>query len=76
MHIPSKETVYIDVLPFEKALSEANSKKEEYDIEKWLYVPPYYCEYRYILGTKGKNPLICIGINPSTAAPDDLDNTL
>ena len=76
MHIPSKETVYIDVLPFEKALSEANCKKEEYDIEKWLYVPPYYCEYRYILGTKGKNPLICIGINPSTAAPDDLDNTL
>jgi hypothetical protein len=28
------------------------------------------------LGTRGKNPLICIGINPSTAAPDDLDNTL
>ena len=76
MHIPSKETVYIDVLPFEKALCEANLKKEDYDIEKWLYVPPYYCEYRYILGTKGKNPLICIGINPSTAAPDDLDNTL
>ena len=33
-------------------------------------------QYRYILGTKGDNPLICIGINPSTAAPDDLDNTL
>lgn len=76
MHIPSKETLYIDVLPFEKALCEANEKKDDYDIEKWLYVPPYYCEYRYILGTKGKNPLICIGINPSTAAPDDLDNTL
>ncbi|MFR6424354.1 MAG: DUF1643 domain-containing protein, partial [Oscillospiraceae bacterium] len=23
-----------------------------------------------------KNPLICIGINPSTAQPGDLDNTL
>ncbi len=33
-------------------------------------------EYRYIFGTKGKNPLICIGINPSTAKPMDLDNTL
>ena len=33
-------------------------------------------EYRYLLGTKGANPLICIGINPSTAAPGDLDNTL
>ena len=28
------------------------------------------------MGTRGCNPLICIGINPSTAAPDDLDNTL
>ena len=28
------------------------------------------------MGTRGKDPLICIGINPSTAAPDDLDNTL
>ena len=24
----------------------------------------------------GQNPLICIGINPSTAEPDNLDNTL
>ena len=31
---------------------------------------------RYILGTIGKHPLICIGINPSTAVPDRLDNTL
>ena len=28
------------------------------------------------MGTRGKKPLICIGINPSTAAPGDLDNTL
>ena len=39
-------------------------------------MPPYYTEYRYILGTRGENPLICIGINPSTAQPGDLDNTL
>ena len=49
---------------------------EEYDIEKWLYAPNFYSEYRYILGTRGANPLICIGINPSTARPGDLDNTL
>ena len=42
----------------------------------WLYVPNHYTEYRYILGTTGKRPLICIGINPSTAAPNDLDPTL
>lgn len=47
-----------------------------YDREKWIYVPDYYTDYRYILGTRGKNALICIGINPSTAEPDNLDNTL
>ena len=35
-----------------------------------------YTEYRYILGTRGADPLICIGVNPSTAEPGNLDNTL
>ncbi|MBR2571499.1 MAG: DUF1643 domain-containing protein [Clostridia bacterium] len=48
----------------------------EYDTAKWLFVPNYYTEYRYILGTRGENPLLCIGINPSTAAPEKLDPTL
>ena len=76
MHIPSCTTDEISLLPFDDALCAALEKQESYDIEKWLYVPPFYSEYRYILGTRGKDPLICIGINPSTAAPDDLDNTL
>lgn len=74
MHIPSSTTAEIDVLTFDIALK--GSDKKEYDTEKWLYVPDFYSEYRYILGTKGENPLICIGINPSTAEPDNLDNTL
>ena len=74
MHIPSSDTNKIDVLTFEKAL--AGGTEKNYDTDKWLYVPDFYSEYRYILGTKGKNPLICIGINPSTAEPDNLDNTL
>lgn len=74
MHIPSCETIDIPVLTFEEALAVKNADK--YDTSRWLYVPDFYSEYRYILGTKGKKPLICIGINPSTAAPDDLDNTL
>lgn len=74
MHIPYAETKTLSVLPFEQALTIKNADK--YDSDKWLYVPDFYSEYRYILGTKGDNPLICIGINPSTAAPDDLDNTL
>ena len=76
MHIPSVTTDKVQVLSFEEALAEANKQQDEYEVEKWLYVPPFYSEYRYILGTCGKNPLICIGINPSTAKPGDLDNTL
>ena len=76
MHIPGCLTTETEIMPFSQALARAEEPSPEYDIARWLYVPPMYGEYRYILGTKGKNPLICIGINPSTAAPDDLDNTL
>jgi hypothetical protein len=76
MHIPSGATTEVAVLTFEAALESANRPSEEYDIKKWLYAPNFYSEYRYILGTRGTNPLICVGINPSTAKPDDLDNTL
>ena len=76
MHIPSGTTAELELVTFRQALEAANTPNGEYDIEKWLYAPNFYSEYRYILGTRGKNPLICIGINPSTAKPDDLDNTL
>ena len=76
MHIPNGTTAALELVTFQDALAAANTPSEEYDIEKWLYAPNFYSEYRYILGTRGKNPLICIGINPSTAKPDDLDNTL
>ena len=76
MHIPKGTTAQLDLLTFQEALEAANTPSEEYDIGTWLYAPNFYSEYRYILGTRGKNPLICIGINPSTAKPGDLDNTL
>lgn len=76
MHIPAVTTDKIELLTFAQALEAANTPSEEYDIQKWLYAPNFYSEYRYILGTRGENPLICIGINPSTAKPEDLDNTL
>lgn len=76
MHIPSCETIKLDIMSFSDALSAEVVGSFEYDRNKWIYVPNAYTEYRYILGTRGKNPLICIGINPSTAKPDDLDNTL
>ena len=75
MHIPAAATTELSVLSFEEALARSG-RSGGYDPEKWLYVPDFYTEYRYILGTRGARPLICIGVNPSTAAPDDLDNTL
>lgn len=44
--------------------------------EKWIYKPNYYCDHREVLGTIGNNPLIVIGVNPSTAEPNNLDPTL
>lgn len=76
MHIPSGTTDQVDLTPFDAALSAALRPSPDYDVSRWLYVPNAYSEYRYILGTRGEHPLICIGINPSTAAPDALDPTL
>ena len=77
MHIPKSQSQLVEIEDFFSALKESEIQNHiEYSVEDWLYVPNHYSEYRYILGTKGNNPLICIGINPSTAAPNDLDNTL
>lgn len=76
MHIPQNPTIELELVSFRRALEESEKPNPEYDVSQWLYVPNFYSEYRYILGTKGKRPLICIGINPSTAKPDELDNTL
>ena len=76
MHIPACETNQLELVRFDQALEAASQPSPDYDVSQWLYVPNFYSEYRYILGTRGERPLICIGINPSTAAPDNLDNTL
>ena len=76
MHIPSSTTDQLQITDFDTARLCAEQPSSTYDVTKWLFVPNTYDEYRYILGTRGKNPLICCGINPSTAAPENLDNTL
>lgn len=76
MHIPTCDTARQEILPFDRALEDARRPNPDYDVNRWLYVPSMYCDYRYILGTAGEKTLICVGINPSTAAPNDLDNTL
>jgi hypothetical protein len=76
MHIPQGPTGALALEPFDEALAAALAPSPDYNVDRWLYVPNRYSEYRYILGTRGKKPLICVGINPSTAAPDALDPTL
>jgi len=72
-HIPSSDTFHTEVLTFRQALEPTN---DQFDRSAWLYVPDHYSEYRYLLGTRGARPLVCIGVNPSTAVPGRLDNTL
>lgn len=43
----------------------------------WIYENNYDNSARYVLGhVVDGEPLICIGVNPSTAAPEDLDKTV
>ena len=76
MHIPQSDTQALTLERFQPALDAALLPSPDYDVRRWLYVPNTYSEYRYILGTRGVKPLICVGINPSTAAPNALDPTL
>lgn len=76
MHIPAKDIRSFKDIGFSTQLEAARTPTERYDVQKWLFVPNTYTEYRYILGTVGHRPLVCIGINPSTAEPDKLDPTL
>jgi hypothetical protein len=48
-----------------------DNKKSE-----WIYLNNKTNTERYILGESGKNIVACIGINPSTAEPNSLDQTL
>ena len=43
---------------------------------QWLYEHSPDGASRFVLGTAGANPLICFGVNPSTARPEKLDPTV
>ena len=69
---PDCDTCALEIQPF----SAVAAGDCAYDTAAWLYAPSTFLPYRYVLGTRGQNPLICIGINPSTADPLRLDPTL
>ena len=43
---------------------------------QWVYETTADGSARFVLGTVGLNPLVCFGINPSTAAPNSPDRTI
>jgi len=62
----------INGICFERILAVAMSTR----FDNWLYEKNSDNSARFILGEVGKNPLVCVGINPSTAEPNNLDRTL
>ncbi|WP_296619010.1 DUF1643 domain-containing protein [Marivirga sp.] len=43
---------------------------------KWIYQTDPSDKYRYTLGKQGKRILICLGVNPSQARPEQYDGTI
>lgn len=43
---------------------------------RWVYEHNHDNSARFVLGTEGDKPIVCFGINPSTAEPNNLDNTI
>ena len=74
-HIPDGSLPF-ESFDFEHDLEKALLPSETFNSQHWLYVPPRYEECRFILGERGDCPIICIGVNPSTAEPDNLDRTM
>ena len=50
--------------------------QREYKESDWLYETNDDNTARFVLGVKGVTPLICFGVNPSTAEPKSPDDTL
>lgn len=46
------------------------------DTSEWLFLNNSTDTIRYVLGEKSEKMVACIGINPSSAKPNELDNTL
>lgn len=59
-----------------KIITQNKYRKTDIMENNWIYIPKKGGKVRYVLGEKGKNPIICIGVNPSTAIPGKLDRTL
>lgn len=54
----------------------AKVKSIAYDKEHWIYEQSEDGANRFLLGTQGSRTLVCCGVNPSFASPENLDPTM
>ena len=82
MHIPQGTTDNLVLEPFQPALEAALQPSPSYDINRWLYVPNTYSEYRYILGqsverialSNGYDSFLMFNVYAQRATrPDDME---
>ena len=45
-HVPDGTLCQMEILTFDEALAEAQRPNDAYDVNRWLFVPPRYTEYR------------------------------
>ena len=76
-HVVQHEDIYKEYERVDNLIKQGILSPKPYNPEKWIYINSDDNKYRFVLGEKtGPNPLICFGINPSTAAPENLDLTM
>ncbi len=76
-HIVQHEDRYKEYERVDNLIKQGILSPKPYDPEKWIYINSDDNKYRFALGErKGSNLLICFGINPSTATPENLDLTM
>lgn len=68
-HVPTVDIRRLGDIRFDTQLERALRPSPDYDVSQWLFVPNQYTEYRYILGTRGQKPLICIASTPPPPGP-------
>lgn len=54
----------------------AKVKNLPYDESVWIYEQSADIKNRFLLGKRGNRTLVCCGVNPSYASPEDLDPTM
>ena len=70
------KNIFLPIIFASQNINRVDAQHEWRKLMNWIYEKNADNSCRYILGTEGVKPLICFGINPSTAEPGKLDNTM